>query len=255
MNFLANGSFIGSASLVNNQAQLTTEFGNLGALSIQAMYAGDSNYAMSSSATLTETVVPAPDFTMSAATPAPINPGQQATSVVTITGCGWIHRRGNADLRGESNLSYGHSRLQYEAKAQYFECDSYQRDRDAHHDNYRSFAVDAVQSARAAASCTGKNSNDCCDIRDAGDAFDFGCFPPHHRKSVECIRCPRELAIPRCRRAGSGGVANDARMRGGGGGGGTHLTNLGTQPFTYTVTVTGTGNGTTKITFVTVVVQ
>ena len=255
VNFLANGAFIGSAPLVNNQAQLTTEFSNLGTLSIQAMYAGDNNYAMSSSATLTETVVAAPDFTMSAATPAPIMPGQQASSVVTLTAV--------AGFSGAVTLT----------------C--------AVNPTYLTDTPGCTMSqspVTLSATATSGTATLTVTTTAASQAMRFN---PHEPRPVTPIRIPTIAAIfamlamllilaASCRivanRFTTSGVRADWRLLavsalvlaaslmmhgcgGGGGGGGTHLTNLGTQPFTYMVAVTGTGNGTTKVTFVTVVVQ
>lgn len=62
--FTANGSFIGSHSVSNNQAQITTIFFTPGSVQVQATYIGDVNY-LTSAGTLTETVVSPPDFSVS----------------------------------------------------------------------------------------------------------------------------------------------------------------------------------------------
>ena len=197
---------------------------------------------MSSSATLTETVVPAPDFTMSAATPAPINPGQQATSVVTITAVAGF--TGAVTLTCAVNPTYltDTPGCSMKPKPSDFECDSYQRDRDAHHDDDRSFAVDAVSIRTSRGQVAPVRTRTIAAIfATLAMLLILAAVPRHHRKSgrdASGVRANwRFLAV------GALGFWAASRTMHGcgeeGGGGGTDLTNLGTQPFTYTVAVTG----------------
>jgi len=86
--FSSNGSNIGSAaSLSSGQAQITTTSLPAGSDQITATYSGDTNYGGSTSAAITETVNPAPTFTV-AANPTTINisaPGQSGSTVLTLT--------------------------------------------------------------------------------------------------------------------------------------------------------------------------
>ena len=78
--FTANGSFIGSQTVSNNQARITTSFSTLGSVQVQATYVGDVNY-LTSAGTLTETVVSSPpDFsiTSSGTTSVAVSAGQAA---------------------------------------------------------------------------------------------------------------------------------------------------------------------------------
>lgn len=87
VSFTANGSYIGGASLTNNQAHVTTNSLPSGSLQIQANYGGDTNYTISS-ATLTETVTPPPTYSISA-NPTTItiaSPGGSGSTVLTFTG-------------------------------------------------------------------------------------------------------------------------------------------------------------------------
>jgi subtilase family serine protease len=87
--FTVNNGGIGTPSLVNGQAQLTTSALPLGSDSISAQYTGDANYAPSTAAAaLGVTVTPGPDFSVSFA-PATVNvssPGGNASTVLTVTG-------------------------------------------------------------------------------------------------------------------------------------------------------------------------
>jgi hypothetical protein len=86
---LNSNNTIGTPSVVNGQAQLTTSTLPLGSDSISAQYTGDANYAASTAVgVLGVNVTPGPDFSVSFA-PATVNvssPGANATTVLTITG-------------------------------------------------------------------------------------------------------------------------------------------------------------------------
>jgi subtilase family serine protease len=87
--FTVNNGTIGTPSVVNGQAQLTTSTLPVGSDSIGAQYTGDANYAPSTAAgALGVNVTPAPDFSVSFA-PATVNvssPGGNASTVLTVTG-------------------------------------------------------------------------------------------------------------------------------------------------------------------------
>jgi hypothetical protein len=88
--FLANGTSLGVASVSNNQAKLTPFLNTAGSLQIQAAYSGDQNYS-ASSATLAETVTPAPpDFSIvpSSPTTVTVSAGQTATfaNAISVSG-------------------------------------------------------------------------------------------------------------------------------------------------------------------------
>jgi len=85
--FTANGSNIGGATAVNNQAQISAIFSTLGPVQIQAAYSGDPNYS-ASTGTVTETVVSQPpDFSLvgSGTTTLTVSAGQTATFSNTIS--------------------------------------------------------------------------------------------------------------------------------------------------------------------------
>ena len=86
---LNSSNIIGSPSVVNNQAQLTSSTLPAGSDSITAQYSGDANYAPSTAVGVLGVVVtPGPDFKISFA-PATVNvssPGASATTVLTVTG-------------------------------------------------------------------------------------------------------------------------------------------------------------------------
>ncbi len=73
-------------TVTNNQAQYTTSFSTAGSIPVQASYDGDPNYS-SSSASLTETVVPNPTFLIAAnsATITVTSPGQSGSTMLTFT--------------------------------------------------------------------------------------------------------------------------------------------------------------------------
>lgn len=87
VSFTANGSGLGNVSIVNKQAQVTTNSLPSGTLSVVANYGGDENYAPSSG-TFTETVTLSPTFTVSGnpATVMVSSPGSTGSTVLTITG-------------------------------------------------------------------------------------------------------------------------------------------------------------------------
>jgi subtilase family serine protease len=84
--FSVNNTPVGNTvNVSNNQAQLGVGFSQTGSVQLQAFYSGDSNY-LSSSGTFTETVNPAPDFSISA-NPGAItisSPGGSGMSMITI---------------------------------------------------------------------------------------------------------------------------------------------------------------------------
>lgn len=86
--FLADGADAGGAITVSNgQAQFATTSLPAGAESIVAVYSGDSNYGGSTSPAFTETVTPAPTFTIAAnpTTIAVTAPGQSGSTTLTFT--------------------------------------------------------------------------------------------------------------------------------------------------------------------------
>jgi hypothetical protein len=84
--FTANGVIIGNLGLSSDQAQLTATLPTPGQIQVQATYSGDLNYT-SSAGTATETVTPAPDFSVTASgtMAQTVNAGQTATFANTIT--------------------------------------------------------------------------------------------------------------------------------------------------------------------------
>jgi hypothetical protein len=76
---------LGTVSLANGRASFTTSL-SAGAHSISIAYSGDSTFLPSLSATFTETVNAAPDFSISsfALTPGSVQPGTSSTSVISI---------------------------------------------------------------------------------------------------------------------------------------------------------------------------
>jgi len=84
--FTASGVSIGSRVLTNNQASVSTMFSTPGSVQIQVSYSGDLNYA-ASTGTVTETVTPPPDFSVTASgtTVQTVNAGQTATFTNAIT--------------------------------------------------------------------------------------------------------------------------------------------------------------------------
>jgi hypothetical protein len=86
MQFTANGVNIGGRSITNNQASVSTMFSTPGSVQVQVSYSGDLNYA-ASTGTVTETVTPPPDFSVTASgtTTQTINAGQTATFTNAIT--------------------------------------------------------------------------------------------------------------------------------------------------------------------------
>jgi Pro-kumamolisin, activation domain/Bacterial Ig-like domain (group 3) len=84
--FTANGVHIEGLNVSNNQAQVTTVFPTPGQVQVQANYSGDPNYA-ASTGTITETVTPPPDFSVTASgtTTQTVNAGQTATFTNAIT--------------------------------------------------------------------------------------------------------------------------------------------------------------------------
>ncbi len=203
----ANGVLFGTPSVVNNQAQLTTQFSTVGTLMIQAVYMGDNNYA-TSSASLTETVALAPDFTVSATTPAPILPGQQATSVVTVAAVGGF--TGSVMLAcavSPSNLTdTPNCAIRLKSSQPEFGDDDRNFDPLNLHD--RGISGDALDTARAAPKCAGQVSRrqiDHCGIR---NAFELGGIAPPFSESILAIRDPHQLAV------GFSGRYRDRRMCG-----------------------------------------
>ncbi|MGB2624858.1 MAG: Ig-like domain repeat protein [Candidatus Acidiferrum sp.] len=84
--FTANGVNIGGRSITNNQASVSTMFSTPGSVQVQVSYSGDLNYA-ASTGTVTETVTPPPDFSVTASgtTTQTVNAGQTATFTNAIT--------------------------------------------------------------------------------------------------------------------------------------------------------------------------
>jgi Pro-kumamolisin, activation domain/Bacterial Ig-like domain (group 3) len=85
--FAAGGSNLGTAGVSNGQAQLSTSSLPVGTDMISASYSGDSNYA-SSQASLSITVTPGPNFSISFS-PSVVNvssPGATANTMLTVTG-------------------------------------------------------------------------------------------------------------------------------------------------------------------------
>jgi len=85
--FTANETVLGVASVSNNQAQTAPFLNTPGSLQIQATYSGDQNY-LTSSGTLTETVSPAPpDFSLASLSPSTVTvlAGQTATFANAIS--------------------------------------------------------------------------------------------------------------------------------------------------------------------------
>jgi hypothetical protein len=80
----SSSTSLGSATLTNNQAQLTLSRLTPGAHVIVASYQGDSNFIGSSSPTYTENIVQAPTSISVAASPNPITLGQSTTLTATI---------------------------------------------------------------------------------------------------------------------------------------------------------------------------
>ena len=86
--FSLNGQTVGSSSVSNGQAQLTTTALPVGNDPISASYSGDTNYNNSSSAVAFVQVNPGPDFSVTFAPPAVVIPSQGASgsTVLTVTG-------------------------------------------------------------------------------------------------------------------------------------------------------------------------
>jgi hypothetical protein len=87
VSFLANSNSLGSASLTNGQAQVTTTSLTAGNDQIVANYSGDTNYS-SATFTISQQVTPGPDFGVSFA-PATVNvssPGSSAATMLTVSG-------------------------------------------------------------------------------------------------------------------------------------------------------------------------
>lgn len=84
--FTANGVSIGGRVLTNSQASVSTMFSTPGSVQVQVSYSGDLNYA-TSTGTVTETVTPPPDFSVTASgtTTQTVNAGQTATFTNAIT--------------------------------------------------------------------------------------------------------------------------------------------------------------------------
>ena len=86
--FTSNGSNIGAAAVVSNgQSQVQTTTLPPGPDQITAIYSGDGNYSGSTSSSITETVNPAPTFTVTAnPTTVPVpSPGQTGSTTLTFT--------------------------------------------------------------------------------------------------------------------------------------------------------------------------
>jgi len=102
---LNSSTTIGTPSVVNGQAQLTTSTLPVGSDSISAQYSGDANYAPSTAVgVLGVNVTPGPDFSISFA-PATVNvsaPGSSATTVVTVNATNGF--TASVNLTGCSNL-------------------------------------------------------------------------------------------------------------------------------------------------------
>jgi hypothetical protein len=87
VSFLANSNSLGSASLTNGQAQVTTTSLTAGNDQIVANYSGDTNHS-SATFTISQQVTPGPDFGVSFA-PATVNvssPGSSAATMLTVSG-------------------------------------------------------------------------------------------------------------------------------------------------------------------------
>ncbi|HXX43215.1 MAG TPA: Ig-like domain-containing protein [Candidatus Acidoferrales bacterium] len=109
--FVSNGSNIGNAVNVSNgQAQFQTTTLPVGSDQITAAYSGDGNYSSSSSSAITETVNPAPSFTISAnPTTIPVTaPGGSGSSTFTFTGQNGFSSGGNVAISAStSGLPFG----------------------------------------------------------------------------------------------------------------------------------------------------
>ena len=93
--FTANGASLGTVSLANGTAQVSTSTLALGSVSIVATYSGDSNYT-GSTATLTETVAVTPAFSVTAS-PSALTisaPGQSVSTTLTLTSQGSLSGSG-----------------------------------------------------------------------------------------------------------------------------------------------------------------
>lgn len=87
VSFTSNSNSLGSAPVMNGQAQLPTTALSAGSDQIVANYSGDTNYA-SASFVITQQVTPGPDFSVSVA-PSTINisaPGGSGTTMLTVSG-------------------------------------------------------------------------------------------------------------------------------------------------------------------------
>ncbi len=87
--YFGGGEPIGSpATVINGQAQVTSNSLTPGPSGLSAIYSGDTNYTGSNSASIPFTVTPGPDFSIAFAPPA-VNvsaPGASAMTTVTVTG-------------------------------------------------------------------------------------------------------------------------------------------------------------------------
>jgi hypothetical protein len=115
LSFLANSNSLGSASLTNGQAQVTTTSLTAGNDQIVANYSGDTNYS-SATFTINQQVTPGPDFSVSFA-PATVNvsaPGSSATTMLTVSGSNGFNSQVSfsatcAGLPSESSCSFSPS--------------------------------------------------------------------------------------------------------------------------------------------------
>lgn len=105
---------LGTATLSNGQAQLTTTALPAGSITISTGYNGDTNYSSGSSGSVLVQVNPGPDFsiTFAPATVTVASPGASASTMVTVTGTNGFNTAINfatatvSGLPSESNVSF-----------------------------------------------------------------------------------------------------------------------------------------------------
>jgi len=83
--FVDGTNSLGTATLANNNAQLTVSTLTVGTHSVTAVYSGSANFAPSTSAVLTETISQAPTTTTVTASPNPSVFNQWVTFIVTVS--------------------------------------------------------------------------------------------------------------------------------------------------------------------------
>ena len=120
--FFDGSALLGTASVVSGRAALTTTQLTVGQHLLSAVYSGDSNFLASTSAAVTETILPS-DYTLSSA-PASISlrTGHNTTFVITATGVGAFAdevKLSPGSLPSQARTSFqGNSSLQLTAGAQ-----------------------------------------------------------------------------------------------------------------------------------------